>query len=183
MPTRKLKAENSTKKNLVGRTVQRQTSRSENSKGEKGTATSKTVFKKDGSFARYKGQFTPDNTDAKGKRTVAVTKMKATDNPKKKTIPLMNVKAKSSSYTEKVRGSKSKDAPKSILSYGQAPNTPEMIRKTYGKMAQQGEDITSPNSPGGRALQKDIKSLKPAGETAKSLSRFTFPAKKGRMKP
>lgn len=36
----------------------------------------------------------------------------------------------------------------------------EMIRKTYGKMAQQGEDITSPSTPGGRALQNDLKSLK-----------------------
>ena len=127
MPIRKLKAENSTKKNLVGRTVERQTSSSVNSKGEKGTATSKTVFKKDGSFARYKGQFTPDNTDAKGKRTVGVTKMKHTDNPKKKTVPQMNVKSKSSSYTEKVRKSKPMAEPfKPMAMPKPAPKMPEM---------------------------------------------------------
>jgi hypothetical protein len=42
----------------------------------------------------------------------------------------------------------------------QASKKAEMIRNTYGKMAQQGEDITSPSTPGGRALQNDLKSLK-----------------------
>jgi hypothetical protein len=42
----------------------------------------------------------------------------------------------------------------------QANKKAEMIRSVYSKMAQQGEDITSPSTPGGRALQNDLKSLK-----------------------
>jgi hypothetical protein len=42
----------------------------------------------------------------------------------------------------------------------QANKKAEMIRSVYSKMAQQGEDITSPNTPGGRALQSDLESVK-----------------------
>lgn len=40
----------------------------------------------------------------------------------------------------------------------QASKKAEMIRSVYSKMAQQGEDITSPSTPGGKALQNDLKS-------------------------
>jgi hypothetical protein len=42
----------------------------------------------------------------------------------------------------------------------QANKKAEMIRSVYSKMAQQGEDITSPNTPGGKALQSDLESVK-----------------------
>jgi hypothetical protein len=56
----------------------------------------------------------------------------------------------------------------------------EMIRSVYSKMAQQGEDITSPNSPAGRALQNDLKSLKEkkgVGSTNKAVG-ITAPVKR-----
>jgi hypothetical protein len=42
----------------------------------------------------------------------------------------------------------------------QANKKAEMIRSVYSKMAQQGEDITSPSTPGGKALQNDLNSVK-----------------------
>lgn len=50
----------------------------------------------------------------------------------------------------------------------QANKKAEMIRSVYSKMAQQGEDITSPNTPGGKALQNDLNSYKKGLEVTKA---------------
>ena len=100
MATRKLKEENSTKKNLVGRTVVRKTSKNVTSKGERGATASKTVYKKNGDLVKSKSEFTPYSWDKNYKKNVSVTKVKSFKNPEKGDGGLKITK---SSYKEKDR--------------------------------------------------------------------------------